>query len=52
VKGSVNFFPYECLSAACARWAVRSAVAFLKAVYDRLGIPSPLEPYATHLTGL
>jgi hypothetical protein len=52
VKGGVNFFPHECLSAACARWAVRSAAAFLDAVYDRLGIPSPLKPYASHLIGL
>ena len=52
VKGGVNFFPHKCLSAACARWAARSAVAFLEAVYDKLGIPSPLKAYATYLTGL
>lgn len=50
VKGGVNFFPHECLSAACASWAVRSAVAFLDAIYNRLDIPSPLKPYASHLT--
>ncbi|MFO0802822.1 MAG: hypothetical protein U0791_06830 [Gemmataceae bacterium] len=40
-----NFFPRECLSAACAAWAVRTAVSYLNAVYERLGIESPLARY-------
>jgi hypothetical protein len=52
VKGGMNFFPHECLSAACAKWAVRTAAAFIESFYDRLDIPSPLKPYSTHLTGL
>ena len=40
-----NFFPRECLSAACAAWAVRTAVSYLNAVYERLGIETPLARY-------
>ena len=52
VQGNVNFFPHECLSAACAAWAVRTGVAFLNAFYDRLGLSSPLAPCATVFSGL
>jgi hypothetical protein len=45
VQGNVNFFPHECLSAACAKWAGETAVAFLNAFYNRLGIKSVLEPH-------
>jgi hypothetical protein len=43
VTGNVNFFPHECLSGACAAWAVDTAVAFLDRFYERLGMPTPLE---------
>lgn len=33
------FFPHQCLSAACARWAARSALSFLNAFYENLGFP-------------
>lgn len=49
VQGNVNFFPHECLSAACAAWAFESAVAFLESFYDKLGVASPLEAYRTKL---
>lgn len=50
VKGSANFFPYECLSAACASWSARSCVAFLDAFYANLGFASRLDPYRARLT--
>ncbi len=41
---STNFFPYECLSAACASWAAQSCVAFLDAFYANIGFPDRLNP--------
>jgi hypothetical protein len=48
-RGHMNFFPHHCLSAECAAWAVRTAVAFLDGFYDRLGIASPLDGYRPQL---
>jgi hypothetical protein len=42
---NMNFFPHQCLSADLAAWAVNSTVAFLDAVYDKLGVPSRFETY-------
>jgi len=44
-----NFFPHQCLSADCAAWAVRSAVAFIDAFYAQLDISSRLEPYRSRV---
>jgi hypothetical protein len=49
VEGAANYFPYECLSAACASWGVQSCVAFLDAFYANLGFTSRLDPYRARL---
>ncbi len=46
------FFPQQFLSAACAAWSVKSAVAFLNGFYDRMGIESRLKPYMAQFEGL
>ena len=51
IEGSANFFPRECLSASCARWAVESCVAFLDGFYANLGFAGRLDPYRARLTG-
>ena len=48
----INFFPHQFMSAACAGWAVRTAVKFLNAVYERLEITSPLKPYLSEFDGI
>lgn len=45
-----NFFPHQCLSADLAVWAVVSTVAFLDAVYDRLGVASRFATYRPRVT--
>ena len=50
VQGNVNFFPHECLSAECAEWAWKSAVAFLDTFSEKLGKPSVLDGYRDRLT--
>jgi hypothetical protein len=52
VSPYTNFFPHQFMSAACAAWSVRTAVTFLDAVYERLEIISPLDPYRTQFEGL
>jgi hypothetical protein len=47
-----SFFPEHFLSAACAGWCVHTAVAFLNAFYERLGIESRLKPYMAQFEGL
>jgi hypothetical protein len=37
------FFPHQCLSAACALWAVETTRAYLKEFYVRLGYPDRYE---------
>ncbi len=49
VGKNTNFFPYECLSAACATWAVRSCIAFLNVFSSNLGFPDRLAPYQERL---
>jgi hypothetical protein len=44
-----NFFPQKCLSATCAAWAVRTAVAFVDAFYAGLGVASHLDAYRSRL---
>jgi hypothetical protein len=46
------FFPHQFLSAACAAWSVRTAVAFLNRFYDHIKITSPLQPYMHQFDGL
>jgi hypothetical protein len=46
---STNFFPYECLSAACASWVAQSCVAFLDSFYVNLGFPGRLDPFRAGL---
>jgi hypothetical protein len=50
ISPNANFFPHQCLSADCAAWAVNSTVAFLDAVYDRLGVASRFETYRPRVT--
>jgi hypothetical protein len=52
VSANSNFFPHQFLSAACAAWAVRTAVAFLNGFYDRMGIESRVKPFMTQFDGL
>lgn len=40
ISSDQNFFPHQCLSADCADWTVRSAVAFLDDVYRKLAVTS------------
>lgn len=49
VLENMNFFPHRCLGADCASWAVRSAVEFLDAVYETLGVPSRFVSYRHRL---
>jgi len=49
---SQNFFPHQVLGAACASWAVKTAVAFIQEVYKILGIDSPLNPHMGQFGGL
>jgi hypothetical protein len=51
-KNANNFFPAQCLSAACAMWAVKTTAALLDAFYAQLGVSSPLATYAPQLVGL
>jgi hypothetical protein len=44
-----SFFPYECLSAACASWAVQSCIGFLRAFYENLGFPDRVAAYEERL---
>ena len=52
VPSSTNFFPHQFLSASCAAWSVRTAVAFLNAFYDHMGIESRLKAYMAQFAGL
>lgn len=47
-----NFFPHQCLSAACAGWAVTTAVAFIDEFYHNMGIESRLERHRALFVGL
>jgi hypothetical protein len=47
-----NFFPHHCLSADCAVWSARTALAFIDAFYEKLGIRSPLESHRVDILGL
>ena len=44
-----TFFPFECLSAACASWAVQSCVIFLDGFYANLGFAGRLDQYRARL---
>lgn len=50
ISPDANFFPHQCLSAECSAWAVNSAVAFLDAVYCKLGVASRFENYRDRVT--
>lgn len=45
VKGNVNYFPFECLSAECADWAWKTVDRFLTEFSTKLGKPSVLDGY-------
>lgn len=49
INENSNFFPHHCLSAARAKWAVKSAVAFLDTFYTHLGVQNPIQPYRSRL---
>lgn len=44
------FFPHKFMGAACAAWAVQTAVDFINGFYERMGIVSRLAPYADRLS--
>jgi hypothetical protein len=50
IPDGMNFFPYRCLSAACASWGTRSCFALLDSFYARLGFPTRLDPFRQHFT--
>lgn len=50
VSENASFFPHQCLSADCAAWAVRSTVAFLELIYQRLGVGSCFEANRSRVT--
>ncbi len=50
IPESMHFFPYRCLSAACATWSTRSCFAFLDSFYARLGFPTRLDPFRQHFS--
>jgi hypothetical protein len=52
VAANNAFFPHRLLGAACAAWAVRTAVALLNGFYDRMNIESRLKPFIAELDGL
>jgi hypothetical protein len=47
-----QFFPHRLLGAACAGWAVRTAVAFVNAFYERMEIESRLRSFMPQFAGL
>lgn len=47
-----DFFPYQCLSAHCASWAVVTAASFITMFFDRLEVPSPIGHLAADLADL
>jgi len=49
VPDGTNYFPYRCLSAACAAWATRSCFALLDTFYGNLGFPTRLDPFRSFL---
>jgi hypothetical protein len=49
-KDAYNFFPDRCLGAYCARWAVEAISEFIRALYERLGVVSPIQPFLEQLT--
>jgi hypothetical protein len=51
-SSGTNFFPHQFLGAECAAWSVQTAVAFIDAIYERLGVESPLESYRSQFEGL
>jgi hypothetical protein len=52
VAANANFFPHQLLGAACAAWAVRTAVTCLNDFYARMGIESRLKPFMSQFDGL
>jgi hypothetical protein len=52
IPANTTFFPHQFLSAACAAWSVRTAVAFLNRFYDQIEIKSPLQAYMHQFEGL
>jgi len=46
---SVAFFPHQCLSADCAKWTVKVAIAIIEAFYASLGKPSWIDDFRSRL---
>jgi len=42
-SGSMSWFPFRCLGAGCAVWAVDTAQSFVSEFCDRLGLPERLK---------
>jgi hypothetical protein len=51
-SSGMDFFPHRFLSAAAAGWSVKTAVAFLNAIYEQLQIESPLKNYMAEFKDL
>jgi hypothetical protein len=49
IPNNTNFFPHQCLGAACAEWAATTCVKFINDFHSSLGIPSPLANYQERL---
>jgi hypothetical protein len=45
----VNFFPHQCLSADCARWAAETSIKFLDEFYLLMVVPCPLDGHRHRL---
>lgn len=43
------FFPQQCMSYGCTKWAVNSSLAFMKDYSERSGLPFRFEKFAAHL---
>jgi hypothetical protein len=52
IPSGSSFFPHQLLGAECAKWSVHTAVAFIDAIYERLGVESPLKSYKSQFEGL
>ena len=52
VSAGTNFFPFQCLVADCAAWAVRTGVSFIEEFYKKLAISSPLAAYKSNILTL
>jgi hypothetical protein len=48
-EGTGVLFPQRCMSYGCAKWAVESSLAFMKAFSERMGVPFRFEKFQGNL---